>query len=202
MTTAIRPRRNTNKTGYGAYTSGANALRIDFDDVFDVEPEELAPPAPAKGKGRTKARPAKAKPTTTTPAAEPKPRPAAKRARKTAWVSDVTGTLPAPAPLPIALPRAPFLLLMVGLVVVGVLGVLVLNTKINENSVRLHDLKANQASLDLQEAQLQRNLADLESPGNLRAAATRLGLVPAGTPAFINLPDGRVVGVPQPAAGR
>jgi hypothetical protein len=196
MTTAIRPRRNTNKTGYGAYTSGANALRIDFDDVFDVEPEEPAPPA--KTRGRTKAQPAKAKPSTTTP----EPRTTAKRARKTAWVSDVTGTTLAPAPLPIALPRAPFLLLMVGLVVVGVLGVLVLNTKINENSFRLNDLKANQASLDLQEAQLQRNLADLESPGNLRAAATRLGLVPAGTPAFINLPDGRVVGVPQPATGR
>jgi len=78
----------------------------------------------------------------------------------------------------------------------------VLNTKINENSFRLNDLKATQAALDVQEQQLQQQLADLESPGNLRAAATRLGLVPAGTPAFISLPDGRVVGVPQPASGR
>ena len=32
-------------------------------------------------------------------------------------------------------------------------------------------------------------------------SARRLGLVPAGTPAFIRLPDGRILGVPQPATG-
>jgi hypothetical protein len=124
--------------------------------------------------------------------------PSRERERRQPWVTPAEE----PAPLPIALPRAPFLILIVALVVAGVLGVLVLNTKINENSFRLNDLRNNQAALDLQEQQLQRDLADRESPGNLRAAATRLGLVPAGTPAFINLPDGRVVGVPQPAAGR
>jgi hypothetical protein len=207
MTTATRPRRShsNSRTGYASHTSGANALRIDFDDVFDVEPDEpFAPPSKAT-KTRAKATKTRAK-ATKTPAEATKtravPERRIRRNKRAAWVSDVTQPAAAPAPLPIALPRAPFLLLMVGLVVVGVLGVLVLNTRINENSFRLNDLKANQASLDLQEQQLQRNLADLESPGNLRAAATRLGLVPAGTPAFINLPDGRVVGIPQPAAGR
>ena len=37
----------------------------------------------------------------------------------------------------------------------------------------------------------QRELAQRESPGELRAAAARLGLVPAGTPAFISLPTAR-----------
>jgi hypothetical protein len=105
------------------------------------------------------------------------------------------------APLPIALPRAPFLVLVVSLVVVGVLGVLVLNTRINENAFRLDSLRQQQSTLDQQEQALARELALRESPGELRAAAARLGLVPAGTPAFINLPDGRVVGVPQPAPG-
>ncbi len=122
---------------------------------------------------------------------------------RTPWVTPVAEPIArSRRPLPISLPRAPFLALVAGLVVVGVLGVLVLNTKINENSFRLNDLRATQAALDLQEQQLAQNLAELESPGNLRAAATRLGLVPAGTPAFISLPDGRVVGVPQPASGR
>jgi hypothetical protein len=80
-----------------------------------------------------------------------------------------------------------------------VVGVLVLNTKINESSFQLDNLQSTQAALDLQQQQLEQQLAELQSPGNLRAAASRLGLVPAGTPAFINLPDGRVVGVPQPA---
>ena len=98
-------------------------------------------------------------------------------------------------------PRAPFVALVLAVVVAGVLGILVLNTKINENAFRLDSLQNQQSSLDLQEQQLNQNLAQLEAPGNLRAAANRLGLVPAGTPAFINLPDGRVVGVPQPASG-
>jgi hypothetical protein len=91
--------------------------------------------------------------------------------------------------------------MVVSIVVVGVLGVLVLNTRINENAFRLDSLRQQQTTLDEQEQALTRELAQRESPGELRAAAARLGLVPAGTPAFINLPDGRVVGVPQPASG-
>jgi hypothetical protein len=171
--TTTRPRR---PGGYGAYVSGANALQVDDDET--LAPEQLAPPRPTT--------------------AVPRPR----RARRTPWITPVAEPSVEPAALPISLPRTPFLALVVGVVVVGVLGVLVLNTKINENSFRLNDLRATQAALDLQEQQLAQNLAELESPGNLRAAATRLGLVPAGTPAYISLPDGRVVGVPQPASGR
>jgi hypothetical protein len=171
--TTARPRRTG---GYGEYVSGANALQVDHDE--QTAPGQLAPPRPTTG--------------------VPRPR----RAHRTPWVTPVAQPGSESPALPISLPRTPFLALVVGLVVVGVLGVLVLNTKINENSFRLNDLRATQAALDLQEQQLAQNLADLESPGNLRAAATRLGLVPAGTPAFISLPDGRVVGVPQPASGR
>ena len=105
-------------------------------------------------------------------------------------------------PAPVVTPRAPFVLLVLTLVVAGVLGILVLNTKINENAFRLHDLQEQQTALDQQEQQLERELADRESPGSLAAAARRLGLVPAGNPAFIRMPDGRVIGVPQPASGQ
>ena len=105
-------------------------------------------------------------------------------------------------PAPVAVPRAPFVATVLLLVVAGVLGILVLNTKINENAFRLHDLQSSQARLDAQEQKLSQQLANQESPGNLAAAARRQGLVPAGTPAFIRLPDGRVLGVPQPAQGR
>lgn len=105
-------------------------------------------------------------------------------------------------PAPVAVPRAPFVAVVLLLVIAGVLGILVLNTKINENAFRLQDLHNSQAKLDAQEQQLAQQLANRESPGNLAAAARRQGLVPAGTPAFIRLPDGRVLGVPQPAQGR
>jgi hypothetical protein len=189
---------------YGAYTSGANALRIglfdDEDDDFELDDVDsrrrvAAPPVRRAPARRTPARrpAAQDRPVAPTPRRTPAPRP---RRGRTPWVSDVA---PARMQTPRRRSKAPFALFLVSLVVVGVGGVLVLNTKINENSFRLGDLRQTQAALSLQEQQLEQQLADLESPGNLRAAATRLGLVPAGTPAYISLPDGRVVGVPQPA---
>jgi hypothetical protein len=105
-------------------------------------------------------------------------------------------------PVPVSGPKAPFVALVLAVVVVGVLGILVLNTKINENAFRLGELRTNQATLDRQEQELNQNIAYLESPNNLVAASRRLGLVPSGVPAFITLPDGRVLGVPQPATGQ
>ncbi|NUO56694.1 MAG: hypothetical protein HOV78_08520 [Hamadaea sp.] len=83
----------------------------------------------------------------------------------------------------------------------GVVGILALNQKINENAFKLDKLRAEQAQLDRQEQDLNQQIAAKEAPGNLAAQARKLGLVPAGAPAFIRLPDGRIVGVPQPANG-
>jgi hypothetical protein len=104
-------------------------------------------------------------------------------------------------PVPVSAPRAPFVALVLGVVVAGVLGILVLNTKINENAFRLANLQSQQNTLDEQEQQLKAQLAEESSPTSLAAAARKLGLVPAGLPAFIRLPDGRTIGVPQPATG-
>ncbi|HEY0698483.1 MAG TPA: hypothetical protein VGD43_11815 [Micromonospora sp.] len=105
-------------------------------------------------------------------------------------------------PPPVVVPRAPFVVLILGLVVGGVLGILLVNTKINENAFRLDKLQKQQAALDLQQQQLEKEIAKSEAPGNLAAAARKLGLVESGAPAFIRLPDGRVIGVPQPAEGQ
>ena len=91
------------------------------------------------------------------------------------------------------------MVLVLTVVIVGVVGILVLNTMINENAFRLHDLRVQQSSLDLREQQLEQDLAQQESPVNLAASARRLGLVPSRRPAFIVLPDGRRLGMPQPA---
>lgn len=105
-------------------------------------------------------------------------------------------------PMPVAAPRTPFVLLIVLVVVAGVLGILVLNTKITETGLELTKLNQKQAQLDLREQQVNQEIAEAESPGRLEAAAKRLGLVPAGAPAFIRLPDGKIIGVPQPATGK
>ena len=104
-------------------------------------------------------------------------------------------------PPPISVPRAPFVALILVLVVGGVLGVLVVNTKINENALRLDRLQQQQAKLDVDQQQLEQRIAESKAPGNLTANAKKLGLVESGPPAFIRLPDGKVIGVPQPAGG-
>ena len=102
-------------------------------------------------------------------------------------------------PSPVAVARAPFVVMLISIVLAGVVGILVLNTMITANQFRLNHLQSQQPALDQQEQQLRQDLAQQESPGSLVAAAKKLGLVPAGTLAYIKLPDGTVVGVPQPA---
>ncbi|WP_173054249.1 hypothetical protein [Phytohabitans houttuyneae] len=101
-------------------------------------------------------------------------------------------------PLPVVVPRAPFIALILVVVVGGVLGILVVNTKINENAFRLSELREQQASLDVQEQQLKQEIARAEDPGNLTAAARKQGLV-QGRPVQIQLPDGRLTGMMVPA---
>jgi len=103
-------------------------------------------------------------------------------------------------PAPISAPRAPFIAVMIALVIAGVLGILLVNTKTNENSFQISKLQDEQATLDNQQQQLENQLAHFESVGNLNALAKAQGLV-RGTPAWIRLPDGKVIGVPKPATG-
>ncbi|GIH19051.1 hypothetical protein [Rugosimonospora africana] len=111
------------------------------------------------------------------------------------------GALRVAPPAPVTAPRAPFVALVLVVVVAGVLGILVLNTKINENAFRLAHLEDQQNTLDEQEQQLNEQLADDSSPTNLAALARAQGMVNAGQPAYITLPNGAVIGVPQPANG-
>ncbi|RLK12319.1 cell division protein FtsB [Micromonospora sp. M71_S20] len=148
----------------------------------------------ANRQGETRARGAREFPTQGSAALRPAERDAAVTARPP--------RLRVAPPPPVKVPRAPFAALVVVLVVGGVLGILLVNTKINENAFRLEKLQEQQAKLDVEQQQLNKQIADAEAPGNLEARARKLGLVEAGEPAYIRLPDGKVIGVPQPAGGQ
>ena len=116
------------------------------------------------------------------------------------------GAKPKPAlrvapPAPIRAPRAPFIAVVIAIVVAGVLGILLINTKTMENSFELSTLQDEQTRLDKQQQQLENQLAGYESVGSLDAAAKRYGLV-KGEPAYIRLPDGKIIGVPKPGQGQ
>ncbi len=96
-------------------------------------------------------------------------------------------------------PRAPFVCLIVLLVAAGLAGLVVLNTAVNSNSFRLHEQTQRKKQLDVTESQLRRDVANLDAPSRLDTEARRLGLVPAGTPGFIDPSSRTVSGKPQPA---
>jgi hypothetical protein len=102
-------------------------------------------------------------------------------------------------PAPVSAPRAPFVALVLVLVLAGVVGILVLNTRIAENAFKLDALKTKQSSLDRDEERLRSDLANKESPVTLASRAKQLGLVPSRTPAFLLLPDGTKLEMPGPS---
>lgn len=107
--------------------------------------------------------------------------------------------------------RTPFAAVVVSLLAAGLLGLLVLNTVLAQDAFRLHTLKAESRALEDREQVLQREVEALRAPQALAARAGALGMVQAGPPAFLRLPDGAVLGaetaaevpeLPEAAAAR
>lgn len=96
--------------------------------------------------------------------------------------------------------RMPFVVLVIALLGVGLVVLLLLNTVAAQQAFSIHRLQQREGGLTDREQQLARSVADLEAPGALAGRARALGMVPAPGPAFLRLPDGKILGVPQPAA--
>ncbi len=94
--------------------------------------------------------------------------------------------------------RTPFIAVVVLLLLGGLLGLLVLNTVLAQDAFRLHALQVEGRVLADREQALQRQVSDLQSPHALAARATSLGMVPGGSPAFLRLSDGKVLGQSEP----
>ncbi|MGW2107489.1 FtsB family cell division protein [Streptomyces sp. NPDC001948] len=90
--------------------------------------------------------------------------------------------------------RTPFVLLVVVLLGGGLIMLLVLNSALNEGSFRLSELKKRTTELTDEEQALQRDVDNYSKPDALERRARELGMVPGGSPAFLN-PDGTVRGV-------
>lgn len=93
----------------------------------------------------------------------------------------------------------PFALLVLVVLGVGLVVLLMLNTAMDENSIKIQQAQQKQAGLTDREQQLSQQLAGLSAPANLAAEAAALGLVPNPQPAFINPTSGAVLGSPSPA---
>nr|WSZ95571.1 hypothetical protein OH820_07790 [Streptomyces sp. NBC_00857] len=94
--------------------------------------------------------------------------------------------------------RTPFVLLVVLLLGGGLITLLLLNSSLNEGSFRLSDLKKQTTDLTDEQQALQRDVDNASAPYALERQARELGMVPGGSPAFLN-PDGTVRGAAGPA---
>jgi len=90
--------------------------------------------------------------------------------------------------------KTPFALVLVVLLVGGLLGLLLLNTLVAQGSFRLSRLAAEGRALQQQEQQLAAEVQRLQAPAGLADRAEKLGMVPGGSPAFLRISDGKVLG--------
>lgn len=104
--------------------------------------------------------------------------------------------LPRPTP---RLARTSFITLLVTVMGLGFLGVLILNTSLQQGAYQLRDLERMTGALADRRAVLAQRLAVLEAPSRLAGEARLLGMVPNENPVFLRISDGAVLGVPQPA---
>ncbi len=88
-----------------------------------------------------------------------------------------------------------FLATCVALLAGGLLAVLILNTALAQGSFELGRLQATSSQLADQEEALTHSIDTQRAPSRLAQRAEQLGMVPAESPAFLRLSDGKVLGV-------
>ena len=98
-----------------------------------------------------------------------------------------------------AAPRTPFVMLIFGVLVAGVVGLLMFNTHMQQNAFVASDLKQTSERLIAQRQDLNLELQQLRDPQRVATAARDLGMVMPGSPAFLRLSDGEILGSAAPA---
>ena len=100
------------------------------------------------------------------------------------------------------LARFPFLLVVIGIFGIGMAGLLMLNTTLQNQAFEARALNRQATELAYVQADLERQLDEQAAPERLALAASQLGMRPNPHPAFLVLPEGRVIGKPKPVSGR
>lgn len=122
-------------------------------------------------------------------------------------------TAPARAPRPSARPRlaviagtrprrgsAGFVALCTLIIVATLATVLLLNIQMSDTSYRITRLQGQTQTLTEQQQQLQEEQDRRSTPQELEKSARELGMVPAGTPGYVDLGTGDVIGRSDPVA--
>lgn len=96
--------------------------------------------------------------------------------------------------------RVPFVVLVGLILAIGVVGLLMFNTHMQQGAFKVNKLQAEAASLAAVQQDEAMQLQQASNPQQLAAAASKLGMVAPANPAFLDLATGRILGTPSPAS--
>lgn len=97
-------------------------------------------------------------------------------------------------PLPERMARVPFITVLIAIFGVGMVGLLVVNTALQNQAFESRALTRQAAKLVYQEAELQSQLNSLRTPEQIAAKASALGMRANPRPAFLVVPSGKILG--------
>ncbi len=95
--------------------------------------------------------------------------------------------------------KAPFVVVVLALLSIGLVGLIVMSTVLQAQSFQAAALNRTASALQSQQQGLTREVEYLQSPANVARRALIYGMVPNATPAFLRLSDGKVLGTPEAA---
>lgn len=102
---------------------------------------------------------------------------------------------------PLAPKQLPFVLLCSGLMAVGLIALLLLNTNLAQGAYLMHQLEVTSTRLAEDEMTLREELGTVSSAQSLAAAASKLGMLPLGQPPLtLELSTGAVRGLTRDQA--
>lgn len=87
-----------------------------------------------------------------------------------------------------------FGLIISGIILIGMLGGLVVNTLLSQGQFEIQELQNRSITLAGEHEVLAQNVSRLESPEILKNRALEIGMIPSPGSAFIDLRDGRLLG--------
>lgn len=95
--------------------------------------------------------------------------------------------------------RAPFVVVVLTLLGLGLVGLILLSTLMQAQSFRIDELQRESTLLHAQKDQLATEVDQMQSPAGLADRALAEGMVPNSNPVFLRLTDGKVIGQPVAA---
>ena len=95
--------------------------------------------------------------------------------------------------------KAPFVVVVMTIVGVGLVGLIVMSTVLQAQSYESAKLDREASALETKQQAMARDVDRLQSPANVARRAIEIGMVPNANPAFLRLSDGKVLGKPQAA---